>query len=198
MKIVANHIKFYYAIKMVHPDIQIISNCDRSSKSLDHPTNLYDYHIYTSASNIISMAHTFDITARSGRKAFVSEYAVTGNDAGHGSLLTTIGEVGFLIGLETNNDVVKMASYMPLFVNTNNHRWNLDAIVFDSWKKYETLSQWVQQLFRESSGVVLLHVITQENATSTLIASTIRWNSLENGEDYIGVKAVNFGSSLVT
>jgi len=198
MKIVANHIKFYYAIKMVHPDIQIISNCDRSSKSLDHPTNLYDYHIYTSASNIIFMAHTFDNTTRSGRKAFVNEYVVTGNDVSHGSLLTTIGEVGFLIGLETNNDVVKMASYMPLFVNTNNHRWNLDDIVFDSWKKYETLSYWVQQLFRLSSGIVLLHVITQENATSTLIASTIRWNSLENGEDYIGVKAVNFGNSLVT
>lgn len=193
-----NYIKFYYAIKLAYPDIQIISNCDASSKPLDHPADLYDYHIYTSASNIFSMVHKFDNAPRSGPKAFVSEYAVTGTDAGHGSLLAAIGEAGFLIGLETNSDVVEMASYAPLFVNVNNRRWNPDAIVFDSWQQYGTPSYWVQQFFRESSGAVLLPVTIQENATSALVASAIRWSSLEDGEDYIRVKAVNFGSSLLT
>lgn len=193
-----NYIKFYYAIKLAYPDIQIISNCDGSSKPLDHPADLYDYHIYTSASNIFSMVHKFDNAPRSGPKAFVSEYAVTGTDAGHGSLLAAIGEAGFLIGLETNSDVVEMASYAPLFVNVNNRRWNPDAIVFDSWQQYGTPSYWVQQFFRESSGAVLLPLTIQENATSALVASAIRWSSLEDGEDYIRVKAVNFGSSLLT
>lgn len=193
-----NYIKFYYAIKLAYPDIQIISNCDASSKPLDHPADLYDYHIYTSASNIFSMVHKFDNAPRSGPKAFVSEYAVTGTDAGHGSLLAAIGEAGFLIGLETNSDVVEMASYAPLFVNVNNRRWNPDAIVFDSWQQYGTPSYWVQQFFRESNGAVLLPVTIQENATSALVASAIRWSSLEDGEDYIRVKAVNFGSSLLT
>lgn len=35
-------------------------------------------------------------------QAFVSEYAVTGNDAGKGSLLAGLAEAGFLIGLEKN------------------------------------------------------------------------------------------------
>lgn len=35
-------------------------------------------------------------------QAFVSEYAVTGNDAGTGSLLAAIAEAGFLLGLEKN------------------------------------------------------------------------------------------------
>lgn len=35
-------------------------------------------------------------------QAFVSEYAVTGNDAGQGSLLAALAEAGFLIGLEKN------------------------------------------------------------------------------------------------
>lgn len=190
-----NYIKFYYAIKLAYPDIQIISNCDGSSKPLDHPADLYDYHIYTSASNIFSMVHQFDDTSRSGPKAFVSEYAVTGKDAGHGSLLAAIGEAGFLIGLENNSDIVEMASYAPLFVNNNNRRWNPDAIVFDSWQQYGTPSYWVQHLFKESNGAVLLPVVMQENGTSGLIASAIRWNSSENGEDFIRVKAVNFGSS---
>lgn len=32
----------------------------------------------------------------------MSEYAVTGRDAGTGSLLAALGEAGFLIGLEKN------------------------------------------------------------------------------------------------
>lgn len=39
-------------------------------------------------------------------QAFVSEYAVTGNDAGKGSFLAALGEAGFLIGLEKNRCVV--------------------------------------------------------------------------------------------
>lgn len=35
-------------------------------------------------------------------QAFVSEYAVTGKDAGRGSFLAALGEAGFLIGLEKN------------------------------------------------------------------------------------------------
>jgi alpha-N-arabinofuranosidase len=35
-------------------------------------------------------------------QAFVSEYAVTGNDAGRGSLLASLAEAAFLTGLEKN------------------------------------------------------------------------------------------------
>lgn len=35
-------------------------------------------------------------------QAFVSEYAVTGKDAGTGSLLAALAEAGFLLGLEKN------------------------------------------------------------------------------------------------
>lgn len=36
---------FYDAIRNAYPDIQIISNCDASQKALDHPADLYDYHV---------------------------------------------------------------------------------------------------------------------------------------------------------
>lgn len=42
------------------------------------------------------------------------------------------------------SDVIEMASYAPLFVNTNDRRWNPDAIVFNSWQSYGTPSYWVQ------------------------------------------------------
>ncbi len=37
--------KFYEAIKAKYPDMQLISNCDGSKSALDHPADLYDYHV---------------------------------------------------------------------------------------------------------------------------------------------------------
>uniref|UniRef100_A0A6N2KSZ9 non-reducing end alpha-L-arabinofuranosidase n=1 Tax=Salix viminalis TaxID=40686 RepID=A0A6N2KSZ9_SALVM len=129
-----NYLKFYNAIRSAYPDIKIISNCDGSSRPLDHPADYYDFHIYTSASNLFSMTHQFDRTSRTGPKAFVSEYAVTGKDAGTGSLLAALAEAGFLIGLEKNSDIVEMASYAPLFVNVNDRRYQLILFLKISFK----------------------------------------------------------------
>ncbi|PIA53173.1 hypothetical protein AQUCO_00900046v1 [Aquilegia coerulea] len=118
-----NYLKFYNALRNAYPDIKMISNCDGSSHQLNHPADMYDFHVYTSANNLFSMSQQFDHTSRNGPKAFVSEYAVTGNDAGTGSLLAALAEAGFLIGLERNSDVVQMASYAPLFVNANDRRY---------------------------------------------------------------------------
>ncbi|KAJ6426070.1 hypothetical protein OIU84_026618 [Salix udensis] len=68
-----NYLKFYNAIRSAYPDIKIISNCDGSSRSLDHPADYYDFHIYTSASNLFSMTHQFDRTSRTGPKVCNSD-----------------------------------------------------------------------------------------------------------------------------
>ncbi|OVA13812.1 Alpha-L-arabinofuranosidase [Macleaya cordata] len=193
-----NYLKFYHALKHAYPDIKIISNCDGSSRKLDHPADMYDFHIYTSANNMFSMAHQFDHTSRTGPKAFVSEYAVTGNDAGTGSFLAALAEAGFLIGLEKNSDVIDMASYAPLFMNDNDRRWKPDAIIFNSWQQYGTPSYWMQKFFAESSGATLLNSLLQSNSsTSSLIASAITWQNSEDNSNYLRIKIVNFGSNPV-
>ncbi|KAJ6749547.1 hypothetical protein OIU85_000209 [Salix viminalis] len=109
-------------------------------------------------------------------EASVSDYAVSGNDAGTGSLLAALADTGLLIGLERN-------------------RWNPDAIVFNSSKHRGTLSYWVQKLFRESSGATLLDAKLQTNS-STLVASAITWQN-SDGETCLKIKIVNFGNSDV-
>lgn len=190
-----NYLKFYYAIKLAYPDIQIISNCDGSNRQLDHPADFYDYHIYSDSNSVFSLAHKFDHTSRSGPKAFVSEYAVTGKDAGTGSLLAALAEAGFLIGVERNSDIVEMASYAPLFVNTNDRRWNPDAIVFNSFQQYGTPSYWMQHFFIESSGATLLNSTLKANSSSSLVASAIAWS--EDDKNYLRIKVVNFGINAV-
>lgn len=193
-----NYVKFYKTLKNAYPDIKVITNCDGSSRQLDHPADMYDFHIYTSASNLFSMSKQFDHAPRTGPKAFVSEYAVTGNDAGTGSLLAGLAEAGFLIGLEKNSDVVEMASYAPLFVNSNDRRWNPDAIVFNSWQMYGTPSYWVQQFFAESSGAIVLNTTLQSNSSSSLVASAIVWQNQQDNKKYIRIKVVNFGANTVS
>ncbi|XP_057767395.1 alpha-L-arabinofuranosidase 1-like [Salvia miltiorrhiza] len=191
-----NYMKFYNAIKGAYPDIKIITNCDASAAVLDHPADLYDYHVYTNANSMFSMAHNFDHTSRNGPKAFVSEYAVTGGEAGRGNLLKALAEAGFLIGLERNSDAVEMASSAPLFVNENNQRFNPDAIVFDSSKVYGTPTYWMQLLFKDSNGATLLDS-TLQSPSSSLTASAISWTDADSSRSYIRVKVVNFGGNTV-
>ncbi|KAK9986996.1 hypothetical protein SO802_031947 [Lithocarpus litseifolius] len=190
-----NYLEFHSAITQAYPDIKMITNCDGSSQQLDHPADFYDFHIYTSANDLYSKAHRFDHTSRNGPKAFVSEYAVTGTDAGRGSLLAGLAEAAFLIGIEKNSDVVEMASYAPLFVNANDRRWNPDAIVFNSSQLYGTPSYWVQRFFRESSGATILDTTLQTN--TSLIASAITWQDSNDGKNYLRIKIVNFGGDKV-
>ncbi|KAK6151384.1 hypothetical protein DH2020_014019 [Rehmannia glutinosa] len=168
-----NYMKFYSAIKGAYPDIKIISNCDGSVRPLDHPADFYDFH------------------------AFVSEYAVTGNDAGRGSLLKALAEAGFLLGLERNSDVVEMASNAPLFENDNDRRFNPDAIVFDSSKVYGTPSYWMQHFFKESNGATLLNSKLQTNSSTSIITSAISWENQEDNKSYLRIKVLNFGSNRV-
>ena len=53
-------------------------------------------------------------------------------------------------------DVVVMAAYAPLFVNVNHRRWNPNLIVFDSARAYGIPSYYVQKMFSEHRGTVVL------------------------------------------
>ncbi|KAJ4807298.1 Alpha-L-arabinofuranosidase 1 [Rhynchospora pubera] len=179
-----------------YTDVNIITNCDASSTTLDHPADFYDFHTYGTASSIFSQEIVFNSALRSGPKAFVSEYAVWQSDAGKGTLLASLAEAAFLIGLEKNSDIVEMASHAPLLVNDNiDRRWNPDVIVFNSSYVYGTPSYWMQHYFRESGGAILNPTIVQSDLSS-LAASAITYKSSDNSS-FLKIKIVNFGSDIV-
>uniref|UniRef100_A0A0E0KD12 non-reducing end alpha-L-arabinofuranosidase n=1 Tax=Oryza punctata TaxID=4537 RepID=A0A0E0KD12_ORYPU len=191
------YVKFYSAIKASYPDIKIISSCDMSSISAVNPADLYDVHVYTSSGDMFSKTRMFDNTPRSGPKAFVSEYAVTGNDAGRGTLVAALAEAAFLIGLERNSDVVEMASCAPLFVNDNDRRFSPDAIVFNSWQHYGCPNYWMLHFFKDSSGATLHPLTIQVSNYDQLAASALTWQNSNDGNTYLKIKVVNFGNKAV-
>jgi hypothetical protein len=78
--------------------------------------------------------------------------------AGLGNLRGAIGEAAFMTGLERNGDVVSMAAYAPLFCNANHKRWPINLINFDSARAFGIPSYYVQKLFSEHRGDVVLPV----------------------------------------
>uniref|UniRef100_A0A0E0LPZ2 non-reducing end alpha-L-arabinofuranosidase n=1 Tax=Oryza punctata TaxID=4537 RepID=A0A0E0LPZ2_ORYPU len=192
-----NYQKFYSAIKAAYPDINIVSSCDKSTISPSNPADLYDVHVYTSSSDMFSRTSMFDNTARSGPKAIVSEYAVTGNDAGKGTLVAALAEAAFLVGLERNSDVVEMASCAPLFVNDNDRRWSPDAIVFNSWQNYGCPNYWMLHFFKDSSGATFHPSSIQISSYNQLVASAITWQSSKDKSTCLKIKVVNFGNQAV-
>ncbi|CAN6331228.1 unnamed protein product [Urochloa humidicola] len=180
-----NYIKFYNAIRDAYPGIQIISNCESLSPS--HPADLYDFHIYTNATDLFLKKNKFDMAPRTGPKAFVSEYAVKDEkDPSNATLFAALAEAAFLIELEKNSDAVEMASYAPLLVNNNDRRWLPDAIVFNSWQQYGTPSYWTQMLFRESSGAVIHPVTITSSYSDSLVGSAITWK--DSDKSFLRVK----------
>lgn len=144
---------FYNAVKDKYPEMNLIANTAVEGESIE----MIDEHYYESAEWFMSNANRYDTYDRSGPGIYVGEYAVT-KGAGEGNLNAALGEAAFMVGMERNSDIVKMSSYAPLFVNTNDRTWNPDAIVFDSASSYGTPSYHVQQLFGSNKGDVVLPV----------------------------------------
>ncbi|CAL0323340.1 unnamed protein product [Lupinus luteus] len=149
--------------------------------------------IYTNSTDMFAKSSKFDKTPRSGPKAFISEYAVWKKEASMGSLVAAVAEAAFLIGLEKNSDIVEMVCYAQLFLNINDKMWILDVIVFDSNQHYGTPSYWVQKNFSESSGAIFLPTTLKTNSPNSVIASAINLKGSQDNQNYIRIKAVNFG-----
>ncbi len=154
--------KFYEAVKAKYPNMQCIGNVeawgtDTPSWRSNLPTQLLDEHYYRNPKWFLDAYNKYDSYDRQGPKIYVGEYAVTSQFGKVGNMNAAIGEAVYMIGMENNSDVVVMNSYAPIFVNENAFNWPTDMIHFNSGKAFGTPSYWVQQLFPNHIGTVLLN-----------------------------------------
>jgi len=150
---------FYKAIKETYPGMRLVAD-EWGGIPADSLIDIVDEHYYNSPGFFIQQATRYDSYDRTGHKVYVGEYAVT-QDCGKGNLRAALGEAAFMTGMERNSDVVIMASYAPLFANINYKRWNPDLINFDSSRVYGTPSYYVQKMFAENRGDVVLPALIE-------------------------------------
>jgi alpha-L-arabinofuranosidase len=149
--------EFRAAIEAKYPDIQVISNSgpDDSGTTFDTAwqlnkdakVDMVDEHYYNSPQWFLQNNDRYDSYDRSGPKVFLGEYASQGNTFKNG-----LTEAAFMTGLERNADVVKLASYAPLFANEDYVQWRPDLIWFNNHASWNSANYEVQKLFMNNVG----------------------------------------------
>lgn len=157
---------FYDAIKAAYPAIHLIA-CDWGGIPGSRPVEIQDEHYYSDPGTFISYATKYDSYSRSGPKVFVGEYAVTSGYGTLDNLSAALGEAAFMTGMERNSDIVQLASYAPLFANVNGIQWRPDLIYYDNSRTSGTPSYYVQRLFSQNRGDVVLPSSVTITATAT-------------------------------
>lgn len=149
--------QFRAAIEAKYPDITIISNSgpDDSGSVFDEAwklnkdaaVDMVDEHYYNSPQWFLQNNDRYDSYDRQGPKVFLGEYASLGNQWSN-----AMSEASYMTGLERNADVVKLASYAPLFARTDTVQWKPDMIWFDDQKSWGSADYEVQKLFMRNVG----------------------------------------------
>jgi alpha-L-arabinofuranosidase len=183
----ANYELIAKAVLAKYPDMKLIAN-DWSGGHPTEPSPEYiDEHYYNDPDWFILNATKYDNYDRKGPKIFIGEYAVT-SKTGKGNLRGAIGEAAWMTGMERNSDIVAMGAYAPLFCNANHKRWPINLINYDSYRWYGLPSYYVQKMFAENQGTVVLPVSVEGSPEIALPSSVGRiglgtWNNAAEFKD---------------
>ena len=171
---------FQQAIKAKYPEINLIFSSGTGpdndefrylDKELrEMKADIIDEHYYRSPEWFLKNAARYDNYDRQGAKIFAGEYAahIKGDAIGSNKNIwqAALAEAAFMTGLERNAAVVNMASYAPLFANTEGWQWAPDLIWVDNMNIYGTPSYHVQKLFSTNRGTRVSPALTDGKSLS--------------------------------
>lgn len=171
---------FTAAIKARYPDFQLVnsSGTDPNGDRFDYlngelrnmHADIIDEHYYRKPEWFFGNARRYDNYPRNGTKIFCGEYAAQSDKTvsvdNRNSWLTALSEAAFMTGLERNADVVKMASYAPLFAHADGWQWTPDLIWVDNLRSYGTPDYYVQKLYSLNKGSKVVPITLGKEAVA--------------------------------
>ncbi|MEU6589009.1 alpha-L-arabinofuranosidase C-terminal domain-containing protein [Streptomyces sp. NPDC046881] len=186
--------QFRAAVQATYPYVQVISNSgpDDSGSTFDTAwklnrdakVDMVDEHYYNSPQWFLQNNDRYDSYDRSGPKVFLGEYASQGNAFKHG-----LAEAAYMTGLERNADVVKLASYAPLFANEDYVQWSPDMVWFNNHASWGSANYEVQKLFMTNVGDrVVPSTATGTPSLSGPITGAVGLSTWNTGAAYDDVK----------
>lgn len=165
--------KFYDAIHAKYPELTIIGNVeawgtDNPKWVLNSPVDLVDEHYYRSHSWMRDNYNKYDRYNRT-IGVYNGEYAANANDTygKYGNMNSALGEAIYMLGMEKNSDVCKLASFAPIFTHEQDPCWPYDMIHFNAAKNFCTPSYYVQKLLGNNLGKQNLRWTETGNAVAT-------------------------------
>ena len=150
---------FYRILKEKYPDITFISTLQLSpSRDKLEKADMIDPHWYVNAGFFYENDRLFDNMERGKYDIYIGEYAVISE----ANMNSALAEAAFLTGVERNSDLVKMASYAPLFENNNRRDWPTNLIWINNEKAMGRASYYVQQMYAQNRPDYNVEVATSE------------------------------------
>lgn len=148
----ANFKYIYNKLKEEYPQLIFLNTMgiDHAEEfSLRLGKDMIDPHWYVAPEYFYNDRTIFDRTPRGHYDIYVGEYASNVN-VGEGNMEAALSEATFMMGMERNSDLVKMASYAPLITNNNAPNWHCNLIWQHSGETFGRASYYVQKLFSEN------------------------------------------------
>lgn len=191
----ARYAAFYDAIRARYPNLKVIATRgDVSSRVPD----VIDDHYYRSAVANALDSHHYDGYNRTGPKIMVGEWAST-EGSPTPTMNAALGDAAWLTGLERNSDVVTLSCYAPLLVNVNPgaSQWGTNLIGYDALNSYGSPSYYVQTMFANNRGNVVLPVdITPQDTAADSPRGAIGVGTWSTQAQFRNVKVTN-GSTVL-
>lgn len=140
--------QFYQAIKARYPQLTLVSDYGFEGNQTAEHFDMVDPHWYVEPERFFHDAYLFDTFDRKKNKykVYVGEYACN-DGVGTGNMLAALSEAAFLTGVERNSDVVRMASYAPLFEHKGDRAWPVNLIWISNEQVVGRSSYYVQKMF---------------------------------------------------
>jgi alpha-L-arabinofuranosidase len=197
---IERYTQFANALKAKYPDLLLVAASGPSpdddrfkflwSKWRELHADIVDEHCYANPSWFFGNTHRYDKYDRNGPKVFMGEYAAqsvaTVSVKNRNNLECALAEAAYMTGLERNADVVRMASYAPLFANSDAWQWTPDLIWVNSLQSFGTPSYYAQMLFSRNRGTVVLPVSCRDSGAGLFVSA-----ARDDASGDIIIKAVN-------
>lgn len=131
----------------------------------DAGETLVDEHYYESKAFMLNSDDRYDYYARKedgGSDVFLGEYATHLQDNRNNNLESAICDAAFMTGIERNGDIVRNASYAPLFEKIGSTNWSQNMIHFDEYDSFATPNYYTQQMFAQNYGTSVVNTTLEK------------------------------------
>ena len=193
---------FVKAVRKAYPEILIVGSSGPNSEGEQFDylwpemkrlgADLVDEHFYRPEKWFLSQGARYDSYDRKGPAVFAGEYACHGEGRKWNHFGASLLEAAFMTTIERNADIVRMATYAPLFAHVEGWQWRPDLIWFDNLRSFRSCSWHVQRLYTRYKGTHPLKLTDMEGVNVTgaegqngLFASSVY--DAANGRIYVKI-----------
>jgi len=169
-KAAAENPEMYGGIKLVVANGPVASDryaWDKIKVKGSDYAGLVDEHYYMTPGWFLQNTHRYDSYDRNSTPVFLGEYAAKSNNAE-----AALAEAAYMTGLERNGDIVRLASYAPLFGNSTQVQWSPDLIWFNNHSVWGSVNYYVQKIFANNKSDRVLSTTLDGTHKSSLTQIT--------------------------